>query len=302
MEKKWIYLLLKLFLVFSIIYFSIQNIYYGVFLCIIVILLYNFGSLNEKSNSSLESFTESPVIDFHSYVINLDKNTERLEKIQKEYNETDLKIVPLQRYKAVLGKNVNMDDWLSLETQKELKDVETRKYRQYTYQLTTGAVGCFISHYELAKQLTKDDRTNHYLILEDDAYIDSSNSFEKIQKYCNKAPDDWDIILFGYIHTTNEVLYEDEYFIKPTGFWLTHGYIINKTGAQKFVDEVEQTKIDGQLDAYLSRMQQQKKINIYGTKDKFIIIKYDENWSSNIQIDLIPIEGINSHNFKGYVV
>ena len=302
MDETLLLLLLKSILVVGIVVLSSYHLYYGLFLCISVILLYHLDVFHERNPDFIERFTDSSDIGFHSYVINLDKNPERLEKIQGDYNNTDLKIVPFQRFPAVLGKNVNMSEWLPVDTQKEIKEVEKRGYRHYTYQLTKGAIGCFMSHYQLAKQLTTDDTTDNYLILEDDAQIESPILFEKIQNYCKNAPEDWDMILFGHINTTGNVLYEDENFTKPTGFWQTHAYMINKRGARKFIDEVNQTKIDGQLDAYFSRMQQQKKINIYGTKETLFVIKFDENWSTNIQIDLKPIEGTNSHDFKGYIV
>ena len=79
-------------------------------------------------------------------------------------------------------------------------------------------------------------------------------------------------------------------------------YIINKKGAKKIVDEVQREKIDGQIDAYLSRMIQQNKINIYITNTKLIEKSPNSN-ITDIQYKLQrSLSKVNPYNYKGYIV
>ena len=231
-----------------------------------------------------------------SYVINLDKNQDRLEIFTKNYNNSDISEIPMNRFSAVLGKNVEISDWLTEDAIKELHTVEKKGYRTHHYQLTRGAIGCFLSHYYLAKKLLVDKRNDYYIVMEDDIAINPTG-FKEIQEILLNAPEDWDIILFGF----HRIIYPEYVgnFIKPGGFWGTHGYLINKQGAKKFVDETDLIKIDGQVDAFMSRMNQQGKINIYANKTH---IFFPIGNTSDIQSGLRPREGINPFNYKGYIV
>ena len=215
---------------------------------VLFMLYYRFPENDDKTVISSKNTT--------TYVINLDKNPERLQQITKSYEASDIREIQLKRFPAVLGKNVDIQEWLTPEAVKELNRVEKKGYRTHHYQLTRGAVGCFLSHYTLAKQLLSDKRNDYYVILEDDSVIDP-NGFKTIQEAMVNTPENWDIVLFGFVRIINPVSYGN--FIQPSGFWGLHGYVINKKGAKNLIDEVENIRIDGQLDAYISRMIQQKK-------------------------------------------
>ena len=86
---------------------------------------------------------------------------------------------------------------------------------------------------------------------------------------------------------------------KLKSFWGTNCYIINKKGAQKFVEESDANKIDGQIDSYLSRMIQQNKMNIYATKKHLV---KSNALDTNIQVILKPLKDVNPYNFKGYII
>lgn len=231
-----------------------------------------------------------------AYVINLDKNTNRLEEFSKSYNSSDISEITMNRFSAILGKNVNIQDWLTDEAIEELYTVEKKGYRTRHYQLTRGAIGCFLSHYELSKKLLSDKRNDYYIIMEDDINI-NPNGFREMQESLLNAPENWDIILFGF-HRIIHPEYTGK-FIKPGGFWGTHGYVINRKGAKKLVDETNSIKIDGQIDAFMSRMNQQGKIQIYAYKSNLF---FPVGNTSDIQYGLRPRDGIDPFNFKGYVV
>ena len=112
-------------------------------------------------------------------------------------------------------------------------------------------------------------------------------------------PPDWDFILFGY----NRLLYSEivgDNFARVTGFWGTHGMLMNKKGAKALVDEVDQNKIDGQIDAYMSRMAQQGKLVIYAYRHPIFNTYID--LVSDIQMPIKPKKDIDPFNFRGYTV
>jgi len=234
-----------------------------------------------------------------AFYINLDKNTKREKDFIESYKHSDIHEIGLSRFPAILGKNVDLNLWLNPETIKELHEIEKTKKRIYHYQLTYGGVGCFLSHYTLANQLLNDKNSDYYIICEDDIEF-CYNTLKNIQSYLSNPPEDWDIIYFNYIRMSTFNRYGK--FVKPDGFWGTQCYIISKKGAKKLVDEVNKEKIDGQIDAYLSRMIQQNKINIYMTDNKLISVN-ENSAISNIQYKLKHVSSeINPFNYKGYLV
>jgi GR25 family glycosyltransferase involved in LPS biosynthesis len=247
-----------------------------------------------------------------TFCINLDKDSHRYDNLQLSYYASDMKRVQLERYPAILGSTINIEQWLSPSAMNEFYVVKKNGYRTHHYQLTSGAVGCFLSHYYLAKQLVDDSSTDTYLILEDDVQLLPS-AYTIMMQELEHAPDDWDLIAFYYHRvigepvgklTKNSIsdgaadsnLYR---FQRVDGFWGTGTYLINKKGAKKFVDEVEHNKIDGQIDAYLSRMSQQNKIRLYASN---IHISKNVGRDTNIQIEINPISGMNPFDFKGFLV
>jgi GR25 family glycosyltransferase involved in LPS biosynthesis len=217
----------------------------------------------------------------------------------KSYYESDMNQLGVKRFPAILGKTVDFNTWLTPEAIEELNITELTKERTHHYQLTYGGVGCFLSHYMLAKQLLSDDNTDYYIICEDDI-IFYKNMIESINYYLSEAPNDWDIIHFI---TSRKINYKVMgMFFKPKGFWGTQCYIINKQGAKKIVGEVHKEKIDAQIDAYLSRMIQQNKINIYITNKNLVVSNTNGN-ISDIQYNIkrMPSQ-LNPYNYKGYIV
>jgi GR25 family glycosyltransferase involved in LPS biosynthesis len=272
--------------------YPIQNILYllTIFFVfyILFILYYHFPDNFDKTVITSKNTT--------AYVINLDKNKERLQRIYESYNASDIKEIELKRFPAILGKNVNINDWLSPEAIKDLEFVEKKGYRLYHYQLTRGGIGCFLSHYTLAKQLLTDKRNDYYIIMEDDSNI-NKDGFKQIQEALVNVPENWDIVLFGFIRIIRPTYMNN--FIKPAGFWGTHGYLINKQGAKKLVEETDALKIDGQVDAFISRMIQQNKINVYAYKKHLF---YQVGRTSDIQSGIKLREDINPFNYRGYIV
>jgi GR25 family glycosyltransferase involved in LPS biosynthesis len=234
-----------------------------------------------------------------AFYINLDKNIKRKNELVDSYNASDLKNIPLNRFSAIPGKTVDLDKWLTPEALKQVLETEKTNTRSHHYQLTIGAVGCFLSHYTLAKQLLDDNYAEYYLILEDDIVV-NENLLNTIKRYLSTVPNDWDILQLSTLRNVKYTVVGE--FYKPSGFWGMQSYIINKRGAKKLIDEVEKHKIDGQIDAYLSRMMQQGKIKIYITKQR-LFFSNENGMKSDIQCKLIKNSpSDNPFNYKGYLV
>jgi GR25 family glycosyltransferase involved in LPS biosynthesis len=235
-------------------------------------------------------------VPFRTFCINLDKDKSRYTTLQKSYDNSDLKQIILERYPAIVGKSIDVHKWLPPKTLNEYYKIQQRGYRTHHYQLTPGAVGCFLSHYYLAKQLVNDNTVDTYLILEDDIKMKSDAS--SIMNYSiQNAPTDWDIILF-YTHR-NKGMKIGTRFTQTTAFWGLGTYVINKKGAQKIIDEIEQQPIDGQIDSYLSRMSQQGKLHIYTNN---VSMSENVGVDTNIQIKLQPVSGLNPFEYTGFIV
>lgn len=281
----------------------------GIFVLFLFCFLYFYRSIiGSKTVDTFKTSSVQPRI----FCINLDKDNDRYDNLQSSYYASDLKHIQLERYSAILGSTVSIEQWLSPSAVNEFYAVKKNGYRTHHYQLTTGAVGCFLSHYYLAKQLLDDSSADTYLILEDDVQLLPS-AYTIMSRELEHAPADWDLIAFYYHRvigqpagkpTKNSIsggaadsnLYR---FKRVDGFWGMGTYLLNKKGARKIVDEVEQNKIDGQIDAYLSRMSQQNKIRLYASN---IHISKNVGRDTNIQIEINPISGMNPFEYKGFVV
>jgi len=281
---------------FFLLYQQFQNIVYmqnrTLILCLLLII---FSILLYKSKTPItEGLTDQDARKI--FVVNLDKDTERFSKFIQHYDASDMKSLPIERYPAVVGKNVQPEEWLTDDALNELYLTEKNGYRTHHHSLTKGGVGCFLSHFNLAKQLTSDNDVSEYLIFEDDTNI-LHKTGSRMDELIKNAPDDWDVILFYTIRAIGHGETGD--YNKIKSFWGMNGYIINKKGAQKLVDEVTKHKIDGQIDCYMSKMIQQGKLSVYSTKQKLVTCNSSD---TNIQVLLKPVAGINPYDYRGYSV
>tara|TARA_E500000178_G_scaffold337914_1_gene377691 strand:+ start:320 stop:1057 length:738 start_codon:yes stop_codon:yes gene_type:complete len=242
-----------------------------------------------------EGFNNQPKL--RLFVINMDKDKTRLDNMMKYYKNSDLSQEPIGRFPAVVGKKVPVEKFLTSDALSDLHLIEKNGYRTHHHSLTRGGLGCFLSHYSLAKQLLNDKKNiDGYLIFEDDTSF-LPNTYEQIQNYLKTIPENWDMALFYTIRAIGRS--ENEKFNRIKSFWGMNCYIINRKGAEKFVNEVNKTKIDGQVDCYLSRMIQQDKLNVYSTKKHVVS---SNSIDTNIQIILKPIKNIDPYDYKGYKV
>lgn len=277
---------------------SLETITWCILLILLLYVFYFHSSAiwNKYLHYGPDISSDNKDADFRVFCINLEKDTHRYETLQQSYYLSDLKHNTLERYSAIQGANMSCDKWLSPSTATEFYTVQKNGYRTHHYQLTPGGVGCFLSHYYLAKQLLADSIVDNYLILEDDIQL-LPNARSIMTHALETVPPDWDLITF-YTHRLHGKSV-GKHFKRIDGFWGMGTYLLHKRGAQKFVDEVDQHRIDGQVDAYLSRMGQQNKLNLYAHLNHMSV---NVARDTNIQNKLVPISGMNPFVYKGYVV
>ena len=269
-------------------------------ICILLLIIFGILIWRSRIFHRIEALENPPTVGnlkYRTYVINMDKDVERYNKIASYYHNSDLSHLPLERYSAVVGKNVEPTDWLTDDAINDFKQVLNNGYRTHHYQLTYGGIGCFLSHYNLAKQLLGEKKNvDAYIVFEDDTAI-PRNLLSHIERNISELPEDWDYLMFYTIRANGDPITNK--LNKLKSFWGLNGYIINKKGARKLVEETNANKIDGQIDSYLSRMIQQKKMNVYATKKHLV---KSNAVDTNIQVILKPLKGVNPYDFKGYIV
>ena len=234
-----------------------------------------------------------------SFVINLEKNSNRLVSFMKFYSVSDLSAIDITRFNAINGKEIDVSKYVTESAHNQILNAESNGYRMRHYELTRGAIGCFLSHVSLYNRLLTDDKKAFYLIFEDDARVPSW-CINAIDVYTNNAPKDWDILLFGVLRKV--ITAKNSVYDKVKAWWGLFGYIINKQGAQKIVSYLNaNNKIDKQIDSLLSLMIIEGKLNVYSTREKII----DHNMEKNVTDIQLPIKvanGINPFQYEDVIL
>lgn len=177
-----------------------------------------------------------------SYVINLKRRPDRLEKFKNNpKNIVDFTEV----YEAFDAKQICLNKKL-YELLKCGNKLQQKK----------AVIGCLMSHHDIWERLSKDVRSNRYLVCEDDVVFDSDwlKAWNVLEK---EIPQDADLIMLGGVLPKNlkhlplvaENLTEHISFVKPNKLFTpkressyfhfcTYSYVITKKYASYLVDVV----------------------------------------------------------------
>ena len=241
------------------------------------ILTYVFNNL-ENIFVIQESFhyaLEQPNI----FIINLAKNRNRYLRTNKKLNQYGFfpKI-----FEAIDGRQLTKNQLESLVQPDSMEPV-IKNYRTEHNQLSIGAIGCYLSHYSLWKQLSMDENHDYYIIFEDDLL--PSNHYYEIDRIIRSAPDDFDILLLGGLfHLRSQY---NSKFHEVHRFICLHAYVIKKTNALYYILQ-NSFPIAQQLDWFLSELSIKQKIKIYTPHD--INWKQDNSsFSTDIQTKMIKM-------------
>jgi GR25 family glycosyltransferase involved in LPS biosynthesis len=221
------------------------------------------------------------------YMINLDRNADRLESFIEEYMMSDLRYKQFQRVTAVDGSSLDIKQYISNFAYKEIMQIEKTGYRTKHYQLTRGAIGCYLSHMKVYDLIATGD-TDYGIVFEDDVSIDK-NVLSKLNTVLTTMDDTWDIMLLG-CHCIVCDKYETYFDIEK--FFLLHGFVIKKTSAIKIMEILRNKKITQQIDSELSDMITQEHIKIYCLKTQ---LAKQQGFDTNIQTPLKVMPGVNPY-------
>ena len=218
--------------------------------------------------------------DVKMYYINLDKNQKRNENMKsiiKKYGFSNYERVP-----AILTKSdeqVNLyKDQISEKAYQTLMENNKNRSRTRHSQLTNGAIGCFLSHMKIYKDIV-DKNIPYAIIFEDDVGFELDN--KKFWDCLSNIdfPKDTDIVLLNCIpHESkcvgNEKLKKIHFFF---GTWF---YLITNQGAKKALKNL--LPMNEQIDFKLSILSYFGKLNIYHYFWDDFNIKY--NLGTDIQL------------------
>jgi len=191
------------------------------------------------------------------YMINLERKKHVADNsLQKLKNLTDTDenniFSNIEIYEAIDGQLLNKNDInnnITLKAKYTLKNPSS-----YDDIRSVGEIGCYLSHTNIWKEIVNNNY-NNCIIFEDDIIPDKN--YEKIIKYIQNVPDDYDIAYLGWwtrknmnnINKNSKWLYTINNSEKPNVLGL-YAYIISNKGAKKLLSKA--FPIDVQLDTYVS--------------------------------------------------
>lgn len=222
------------------------------------------------------------------YMINLDRNADRLESFIEQYMMSDLRYKQFQRIPAVDGKDLDIKSYVTNHAYKEIMQIEKTGYRTKHYQLTRGAIGCYLSHVK-AYELVEQGDSDYAIIFEDDVAIDPQLLF-KLNKIIETMDDNWDMLVLG-CHCI--VCEKHESYLDIEKFFFMHGYVVKKNSAKKLGELLKAKKISQQIDSEISDMITQGHFRVYCLKDR--LANQSGDFETTIQTPLKVMPGINPY-------
>jgi GR25 family glycosyltransferase involved in LPS biosynthesis len=206
------------------------------------------------------------------YVINLDKDTERLKTFEKN-------IYPhkFTRVKAIYGKEEDVTKYDDI-------------FYSSKYLVPKNVVAAGLSHRKALKTFIETSNKDYAIICEDDAIpSDITNINEDVNEIFETAPKDWDMIKLDFWY-----FYGNENNYNQNKSLLLTSYLISKKGAENFLKNKIVYYPDTDPNFY-------DNVNIYNNRKKIFYQDWDNNDSSvhTSGNNYNPLSHIsNKYNFK----
>lgn len=236
---------------------------------IVVSLLFWFAARCKRTISRIsrirtdKSIAHENIFD-EVYLLNLKRRPDRLVNFMNHYVQSDIADVPIMKVDAVDGSTLDIAKVPLTDLAKaELTEIENTGFRSKHYQLTKGAIGCYLSHVKIWQHVLLHGH-NVALVFEDDARV-PTNFLHFVNQAIVNVPLDWDIVLLGYI--CNECEHKTNYH-EVERFMLTHAYLITSKAIERIVSTKSLFPITQQIDAYLSELSDV--LNIYAVKKSIV--------------------------------
>jgi GR25 family glycosyltransferase involved in LPS biosynthesis len=245
-------------------------------LYLLIIFLILIIYLNYKT----EKYTDDNLNknDINVYVINLVKNKQRLNNFKYQYNNSDMVSVPYIVYPAIVGKNLDLNRYVTPGAYNQIIMTEKTNIRKYHYELTRGAVGCYLSHINIYKQIAQSDK-KYGIIFEDDVMI-ARDFFTRLNQGLKTVPINWDIYLLGVMCLKCDIKAN---YADVKRFWGMHGYLVKKESAIKLIKFLDHL-IKKQIDSEISLLIKNNKLKVYSINP---IIVTQDNLGTDIQVPVI---------------
>ena len=135
-----------------------------------------------------------------------------------------------------------------------------RKVRQSHFDLTPGAVGCFLSHVKVWIMYMQTQSKEPCLIFEDDASKPAQTFIHDLEYILGKWPPHYDIIFLNHqIFGSTRFIDKNKRFMILTPdshFFFTNCYLITRLGVNKILNILQKSdyKFSVQIDAYLNHL------------------------------------------------
>jgi glycosyl transferase family 25 len=203
-----------------------------------------------------------------TYIINLDKDTTRLEKVVKQL--TDYNITNYDRIPAVYGKDLS---------EREIKEATSDFCNKFC---TKSSIGCGMSHIKTYKTILANEDP-YALILEDDVIFEDNfkdlvkeklamvpNDFDLVYLGCNNCNSDGNVNsladVYGLMFSTKYQKVNDSVYSPKIAFAL-HAYIVSNAGAKKLL-EIFKDGIYGHIDWQIQNTR--KELNVYAINPSLV--------------------------------
>ena len=213
---------------------------------------------------------------FEIYVINLDKDTERLEKMKKRLEPYEFK-----RIKGIYGNEYDFSN-------------DDAVYFTCKYFCPKSVIGCALSHRLALKTFIETSEKEYLLLLEDDAEPIEVEYIKKTEESIKNAPANWDVIKldWGWSMWAPSTSYSEQNFYSYYSALCT-AIIVNKKGAKQILKNKIYWHYDNDIYFY--------GINVFNSPEKLFKQTWDEqNNSNNRNKSMYPNgnEFLESLNFK----
>jgi GR25 family glycosyltransferase involved in LPS biosynthesis len=215
---------------------------------------------------------DSYTSEYDAYLINLRRRSDRLENFKKYYYESDLSKNNLIVIEAIDGSDVKqIEEFMPESTKKILRTGRREKGEE----LSAGMIGCYLSHYKVWEEFLKSGKPMAF-VFEDDSKI-----VPNFGAALNNLPSDWDLVMIG-VQSCMECPDFDSKFTKLNSFYGAGGYLINRQGARKMIQNKE-SPIEHQIDILMAKLCKEGKVNVYSVKDNLV---HTESLGSDVQMHI----------------
>lgn len=176
-----------------------------------------------------------------TFVINMDRDTDRLERLKAHFKDVGVSFDHVSRFPAIDGRFVHDDD----------NDVTP-----WCTRMCTGSMkGCGLSHLRLWRHCLDTGYDGRVLIFEDDVRLDPDWQRATENALCELDGYDpaWDVLLLGSLLDdpgVDAITKCTETVAKPKVFGGTHAYVVSARGLRNLVDAIP--KVSWHIDVQMA--------------------------------------------------